>query len=41
MRIRAGVVLIEDDKVALIERFRRWKALFCLPWRWGGRGRIA
>jgi 8-oxo-dGTP pyrophosphatase MutT (NUDIX family) len=31
MRIRAGVVLIEDDKVALIERFRDGKHYFVFP----------
>ena len=31
MRIRAGVVLIEDDKVALIERYRDGKHYFVFP----------
>ena len=31
MRIRAGVVLIEDDKVALIERFRNGNHYFVFP----------
>jgi 8-oxo-dGTP diphosphatase len=31
MRIRAGAVLIEDDKVALIERFRNGKHYFVFP----------
>ena len=31
MRIRAGVVLIEDNKVALIERFRDGKHYFVFP----------
>lgn len=31
MRIRSGVVLIEDDKVALIERYRDGKHYFVFP----------
>ena len=31
MRIRAGIVLIEDDKVALIERYRDGKHYFVFP----------
>jgi 8-oxo-dGTP pyrophosphatase MutT (NUDIX family) len=31
MRIRAGVVLIEDDKIALIERYRDGKHYFVFP----------
>lgn len=31
MRIRAGVVLVEDDKVALIERYRDGKHYFVFP----------
>jgi len=31
MRIRAGAVLIEDDKVALIERYRDGKHYFVFP----------
>jgi 8-oxo-dGTP diphosphatase len=31
MRVRAGAVLIEDDKVALIERFRDGKHYFVFP----------
>lgn len=31
MRIRAGVVLIEDDKVALIERYRNGRHYFVFP----------
>jgi len=31
MRIRAGVVLIEDDKVALIERYRDGNHYFVFP----------
>jgi len=31
MRIRAGVVLIEDNKVALIERYRDGKHYFVFP----------
>jgi len=31
MRIRAGAVLVEDDKVALIERFRDGKHYFVFP----------
>jgi 8-oxo-dGTP pyrophosphatase MutT (NUDIX family) len=31
MRIRAGVVLIEDDRVALIERFRDGNHYFVFP----------
>jgi 8-oxo-dGTP diphosphatase len=31
MRVRAGAVLIEDDKVALIERYRDGKHYFVFP----------
>ena len=31
MRIRAGAILIEDDKVALIERYRDGKHYFVFP----------
>jgi 8-oxo-dGTP pyrophosphatase MutT (NUDIX family) len=31
MRVRAGVVLIEDDKVALIERFRNGTHYYVFP----------
>jgi 8-oxo-dGTP pyrophosphatase MutT (NUDIX family) len=31
MRIRAGIVLIEDNKVALIERFRAGRHYFAFP----------